>query len=417
MKPAIRLIGLGDNGKDSLLPQYLDWISQCEVLVGGARHLQFFSDFKGERIVIKGALSELIEQLSKDERSIVILASGDPLLYGIGSYVTRKLANVEIYPYISSVQLAFARLGQSWQDAYVTSVHGRSMKGLVQRIDGRQTIALLTDETNSPNAIAAYLLHYGMDEYRAYVAENLGGTNEKVGWYSLQEMAATEFSSLNVVILHKQYDGPRWCLGIDDDQFAQRKPDKGLITKKEVRALSIANMNIRSDSIIWDIGTCTGSMAIEAARIARLGEVYAIEKNEADLENCKQNAVKFRTDITAVLGRAPQRLEEFPDPNAIFIGGTGGEMQELLHQCCTRLQAGGVIVLNAATIETLYEANKAFAREGFQTQITLLQVSRSKPILDMNRFEGLNPVYIITAKKHDVDVNEESLIKGVVPSE
>ncbi|WP_373228758.1 precorrin-6y C5,15-methyltransferase (decarboxylating) subunit CbiE [Cohnella sp.] len=415
MKPAIKLIGIGDNGKASLLPLYLDWIEQCEVLVGGERHLQFFTDFKGEKRLIKGPLSELIEQLKQEERKIVILASGDPLFYGIGNYATQKLGNVEIYPHVSSVQLAFARLGLAWQDAYVTSVHGRSIKGLAQRIDGRQVIALLTDAANSPSVIAQYLLQYGMNEYRAFVAENLGGSLEKTGWYSLQGMAEAEFSALNVIILQKQFDGPVWSLGIEDDHFLQRKPDKGLITKKEVRVLSIANMNLRPDSIVWDIGTCTGSMAIEAARIARLGQVYAIEKNEADLDNCKQNAVRFRTDITAIHGKAPLGLEQFPDPNSIFIGGTGGEMQELLHVCCSRLQADGVIVLNVVTIENLYEANKAFAEEGFKTQITLQQVSRSKPILDMNRFEGLNPVYIITAKKQEG--NEDSLSKGAAASE
>lgn len=414
MKPAIKMIGIGDNGKASLLPIYLDWILQCEVLVGGERHLQFFPEFQGEKVVIKGALSELIERLQKEEKTIVILASGDPLFYGIGGYAAKKLKGVEIYPHLSSVQLAFARLGDGWQDAYVTSVHGRSMKGLAQRIDGRDKIALLTDDTNSPNAIAKYLLYFGMDEYRAFVAENLGGSGEKTGWYTLEEMAEAAFSPLNVVILQKQQNCPIWSLGIDDEQFIQRKPDKGLITKKEVRVLSIANLSLQQDSIVWDIGTCTGSIAIEAARIARLGEVYAIEKNEGDLENCKQNMVKFRTDLTAVLGRAPQGLEHFPDPNAIFIGGTGGEMKELLHLCCRRLHADGAIVLNAATIETLYEANRAFAEEGFETQITLLQVSRSKPILDMNRFEGLNPVYIITARKRreNGEVNSKGAASG-----
>jgi precorrin-6B C5,15-methyltransferase / cobalt-precorrin-6B C5,C15-methyltransferase len=415
VKLSIKLIGIGDNGKASLLPIYLDWIEQCEMLVGGERHLQFFPEFHGEKVVIKGALSELIERLKNEEKTIVILASGDPLFYGIGSYAAKKLEGIEIYPHLSSVQLAFARFGDGWHDAYVTSVHGRSMKGLAQRIDGRDKIALLTDDTNTPNAIAKYLLHFGMDEYRAFVAENLGGSGEKIGWYSLEEMAEATFSPLNVVILQKQQNGPRWSHGIDDEQFIQRKPDKGLITKKEVRVLSLANLKLQADSIVWDIGTCTGSIAIEAARIARLGEVYAIEKNEGDLENCHQNMVKFRTDITAVLGRAPQGLEQFPDPNAIFIGGTGGEMKELLHLCCLRLQEDGSIVLNAATIETLYEANKAFAEEGFDTQITLLHVSRSKPILDMNRFEGLNPVYIITARKHKED--REITSKGAASGE
>lgn len=401
MKPSIKIIGIGDNGKASLLPIYTDWIRQCEVLVGGERHLQFFPEFQGEKVVVQGGLSELTARLQKEDRTTVILASGDPLFYGIGGYLATKLGNVEIYPHLSSVQLAFSRIGEGWQDAYVTSIHGRSMKGLAQRIDGRDKIALLTDDKNSPNELAKYLLHFGMHEYRAFVAENIGGKEEKYGWYTLKEMANAEFSPLNVVILQKQGKGPVWSLGIEDEDFAQRKPDKGLITKKEVRVLSLGNLNLQPDSIVWDIGTCTGSVAIEAARIARYGEVYAIEKNEGDLENCIQNMAKFRADLTALLGKAPQGLDAFPDPNSIFIGGTGGEMKELLHICCRRLRPEGRIVLNAATIETLYEANRTFAEEGFETQITLVQISRSKPILDMNRFEGLNPVYVITARKRE----------------
>ncbi|MCK9906307.1 precorrin-6Y C5,15-methyltransferase (decarboxylating) subunit CbiT, partial [Frankia sp. Cpl3] len=131
-----------------------------------------------------------------------------------------------------------------------------------------------------------------------------------------------------------------------------RKPDKGLITKKEIRVLSLAQLQLKSDSIVWDIGTCTGAVAIEAAKIARDGQVYAIEKNADDLENCKENMQKFRTDFSIVHGKAPDGLDQFADPDAIFIGGSGGEMQELLHICCSRLKPNGRIVLNAATIET-----------------------------------------------------------------
>ncbi|MCK9906198.1 precorrin-6y C5,15-methyltransferase (decarboxylating) subunit CbiE, partial [Frankia sp. Cpl3] len=138
----------------------------------------------------------------------------DPLFYGIGGYLAKKLP-VDIYPNLSSLQLAFTRIGESWQDAYVTSVHGRSLTGLAQRIDGREKAALLTDEENSPQRIAQYLLSYGMTEYAAFVAENLGGTNERTGWYRLEEMADGIFSPLNIVILKKQADGPQWPLGID----------------------------------------------------------------------------------------------------------------------------------------------------------------------------------------------------------
>ncbi|MFD0694940.1 precorrin-6y C5,15-methyltransferase (decarboxylating) subunit CbiE [Paenibacillus sp. GCM10027628] len=402
----MKLIGIGDNGRESLLPQYVKWIEESEVLVGGERNLAFFPNYQGQKIVIKGSLPGLIAELQNESRSVVILASGDPLFYGIGGYVSKRLEGVEIYPYTSSIQLAFARMGESWQNAYVTSVHGRSMKGLAQRIDGKDLIALLTDETNTPSAIAAYLLAFGMTEYRGFVAENLGGAEERCAWYDLEQLLTCTFSPLNVVILKKQSPGPVWSLGIEDEQFAQRKPDKGLITKKEVRVLSLSQMALQPDSIVWDIGTCTGSVAIEAARIARDGAVYAIEKNEDDLKNCLENSIKFRVDITAVQGRAPKGLDAFPDPDAIFIGGSGGEMQELLELCSTRLKPEGTIVLNAATIETLYEADQTFTRLGFDVSITLVQVSRSKPILHMKRFDALNPIYIITAKHKQTAIEE-----------
>lgn len=396
MTQTIKVIGIGDDGQASLLPLYRQWIEEAELLVGGERHLAFFPEFRGETRLLKGGLSALAEELRTETRRTVILASGDPLFYGIGSLLAKKL-DVHIYPHLSSIQLAFAKMGDAWQDAFFASVHGRSIKGLAQRIDGKEKVALLTDEQNNPAAIARYLLDFGMNEYDAFVAENLGGADERTGWYTLADMAEQTFSPLNVVILKKQRPAPVWPLGIRDEEFSQRKPDKGLITKREVRILSLAQLELHAKSIVWDIGTCTGSVAIEAARIARDGEVYAVEKNADDLNNCRQNMAKFRTDLTVVHARAPEGLEQFPDPDAVFIGGSGGELRELLHICCTRLRAGGRIVVNAATIETLYEATQSFAEEGFETSVTLAQLSRSKPILNLTRFEALNPIYIITA--------------------
>lgn len=393
----MKLIGIGDNGQESLLPQYVQWIEESEVLVGGERALSFFPHYQGEKVVIKGGLPALVERLQNETRPTVVLASGDPLFYGIGGYLSHKI-NIEVYPHVSSIQLAFAKMGEAWQDAYLVSVHGRSMKGLAQRIDGKSKVALLTDAENSPNRIAEYLLSFGMTEYRAFVAENLQGENEKADWYELEDMIDLEFSPLNVVILKKVANGPSWSLGIEDEEFSQRKPDKGLITKKEIRVLSLYALQLQKNSTVWDVGTCTGSMAIEAGKLAPEGQVFAIEKNEPDLENCFQNQRKFRVDLTAIHGKAPQGLETFPDPDAIFIGGTGGEMVDLIQTCCQRLKEGGRIVLNAATIENLYRANEAFAQAGFQTSIMHAQISRSKPILGMNRFVPLNPIYIITAQ-------------------
>ncbi|MDQ0201159.1 precorrin-6y C5,15-methyltransferase (decarboxylating) subunit CbiE [Neobacillus ginsengisoli] len=397
---SIKMIGIGDEGKLSLLPMYEKWIDESEILIGGKRHLSFFPEYQGEKIVIEGGLSSLVDRLRTETKNVVILASGDPLFFGIGGYLSSKI-RLAIYPYLSSVQLAFAKVGERWQDAYFTSVHGRSMKGLAQRIDGKEKVAILTDMENSPNKIAQYLLSFGMTEYQAFVGENLGNENERCRWFRLDEMKDAEFSPLNVVILKKIEKNPSWSIGIEDEEFIQRKPEKGLITKKEIRTLSISAMRLKEDSVVWDIGTCTGSVAIEAAKLAREGQVFAIEKNEGDLENCKQNLVKFRVDATLVHGKAPEGLDTFPDPDAVFIGGTAGGMEEILDSCCNRLNAGGRIVLNAVTIENLSEAMSAFKERGFHTKITLAQISRSKPILNLTRFDALNPIYIIEAWRQE----------------
>ena len=397
MKEKMKVIGIGDDGKQSLLPIYEKWIYESDVLVGGERQLAFFQDFHGEKIMIKGGLSSLVDNLENEERKVVILASGDPLFFGIGSYLARKL-NVDVYPYLSSLQQAFTKMNESWHDAYIVSIHGRSMKGLAQRINGREKVALLTDTTNSPSQLAHYLLSFGMSEYKAFVAENLGGESERYAWYDLEEMENREFSPLNIVILKKTSDVRTWSFGIDDEEFHQRKPEKGLLTKKQVRILSLSEMKLTQKSIVWDIGTCTGSVAIEACLLAKEGQIFAIEKNDYDLENCRLNMQKFRTDFTVVQGKAPDKLDEFPNPDAIFIGGTAGGMEEILSVCCSRLNKGGRIVLNAVTIENLSQAIDTFKRNGLEVHTTLAQISRSKPILNLTRFDALNPIYIITAR-------------------
>ncbi|MBM7647826.1 precorrin-6Y C5,15-methyltransferase (decarboxylating) [Bacillus ectoiniformans] len=393
-----KVIGIGDNGAQGLQRETIKWIEACDLLVGGERHLAFFSQVHAEKRVIKGGLQPLIDELKKAEKNMVILVSGDPLFYGLGSYLAKKMP-IDIIPYVSSVQLAFSRMKESWQDAKLVSVHGRSMKGLAQRIDGCPKVALLTDEINSPSAIASYLKKFGMTEYKAFVAENLEGENERCRFFTLDELEQTSVSPLNVLVLTQHTRHEKSAIGLDDDLFIQRKPDKGLITKKEIRTLCLQALQLKHNSIMWDIGTCTGSVAIEAAKIASEGQIFAIEKNEADLVNCIQNQAIHRADFTAVLGKAPERLEEFPDPDAIFIGGTGGNMEHLLQVCVSRLKPGGRVVMNIATIENLAEAMEHFKSLACEVEIAQAMISRSKPILNLTRLEPLNPVFILTAKK------------------
>ncbi len=409
MPSEVIVVGIGDDGAVGLTGDARTLVEQADLLIGGERQLSFFPNFLGEVKVIKGKLNMLLDDLRDlpDTQSVVVLASGDPMFYGIGSLLIKRLGRerVRIVPHLSSVQLAFARCGESWQDASVISLHGRSMVGLAQRIGYVQTAALLTDADNSPAKIAHYLLDFNMAEYGMFVAENLGGPTERTGRYSLQEAAVMEFAPLNVVLLlgDTQEGGrfkPReWPLGIEDSEFSQRKPDRGLITKKAIRVLSLAELALRPGSVLWDIGACTGSVSIEAVLHTPGLQAFAIEKNEGDLENLRENQVKFRTDFVAVHAMAPAGLEEFPDPDAVFVGGSGGELAELLQVCAKRLCPKGRIVVNAATLETLTVAWQTLKQLGFEVAIALVQTARSKPILNLTRFEGMNPVYIVTARR------------------
>ncbi|WP_046179765.1 bifunctional cobalt-precorrin-7 (C(5))-methyltransferase/cobalt-precorrin-6B (C(15))-methyltransferase [Domibacillus tundrae] len=396
----IHIIGIGADGADTLHPRQLDRIYQSSFLAGGERQLSYFPDFKGETFVIRGNLKELKKRLQDESRTAVVLASGDPLFYGIGAYLSGSV-EATIDPQPSSMQLAFARMNESWQNAKIISVHGRGITGLAQKIDGEEKVALLTDKTNSPDAIARYLLYFHMTEYDAFVAENIGAADERCRHFTLEQMAAASFAPLNVVLLKKNRAAKSWTTGIPDAEFSQRKPDKGLITKRDIRILTIGRMNIHRSSIVWDIGTCTGSIAIEAAKIAKDGAVFAIEKNEPDLTNAKANFQKFRTDVTLVHGKAPDGLDAFPDPDCVFMGGTAGNMDKLIDTCAERLKPGGTIVLNAVTIESMSKAHQLFKEAGFDVDMALAQVSLSKPILNMTRFEAQNPVYIICATRKE----------------
>lgn len=401
----VLVVGIGDDGPDGLGSALLDRIQSASFVYGGERHLELFSEVHQHGRVIRSPLNDVVTQIRADMEvgKVVVFASGDPLYYGIGSLLLKQLGvdAVTVIPHVSSIQLAFARAGEGWSRAKVISLHGKPIQGLAQTIHGHPLVALLTDDVNTPSMIAGYLKRFGMYEYDAFVAEDLGGEHERVGWYTLDELVTRTFSSLNVVILKHSIGAvvPTFLLGMSDASFSQRKPDRGLITKREVRVLSLSELALKPGGVLWDIGTCTGSISIEATLSTPGLQVYAVEKNEADFENLRQNQVKFRTDFVAVHARAPEGLDQFPDPDSVFIGGSGGELVELLQLCASRLKEDGRIVVNAATIENLYQAQQTLKELGFSVSITLVQTARSKPILQLTRFEGMNPVYLVTATR------------------
>ncbi|MEK3763206.1 precorrin-6y C5,15-methyltransferase (decarboxylating) subunit CbiE [Paenibacillus sp. FSL P4-0338] len=406
MDNLIYVIGIGEDGAGGLTPDSLGIVNNSEVLLGGERQLNFFGRYRGEKIVLQGGLKPFTDKLEEvwRERRTVVLASGDPFFFGIAGYLVRRFGpeHVEVIPHYSSVQLAFARLGDSWQDAELISLHGRSIQGLAQRIDGKHKIALLTDENNTPAVIAAYLREFGMMEYEAFVCERLGGAEELCRFWTLEEMETREFAALNVVILRRKQEVSipmRRGFAYPDEEFRQRKPEKGLITKREVRALVLSELNLSEDAVVWDIGSGSGAVAAECARIARLGKVYALEKSAENLPNMAANRLKFRADFEIIQEKAPQGLAALPDPDAVFIGGSGGELANIIGHSAARLRPEGRIVVGAITVETLHGSMEALKAAGLACEVTMLQASRGKPILGMTRFDGMNPVYVVSGRR------------------
>ncbi|HEV3342310.1 MAG TPA: precorrin-6y C5,15-methyltransferase (decarboxylating) subunit CbiE [Pirellulales bacterium] len=397
MDQKVVVVGIGDNGADSLSREALRRVSEAEVLLGGERHLAFFPDHPAEKLAIRDNLKEIAARLQGETRRVAVLASGDPLFYGIAGYLATKIGRdrLEVLPNISSMQLAFARLKESWHDAALVSCHAKPIEEAIDVIRDAKKVAIFTDDENTPARISREILRAGIGGFRAHVCENLGGRDERITSCDLSELAERSFSPLNVLVLVRKAEAPvlqrrDWTFGIPEEAFYQRQPLKGLITKTEVRVLSLAKMRLRPGNTVWDIGAGSGSVSIEAALLG--ANVWAIEKNKEDCDIIRRNIEKFGTpQITVLQGVAPAALAELPDPDAVFIGGSGGEMGELVRICRERLLPGGRLVINVATLENLGEVPAS--------DVTLVQVSRTRPILNLHRFEALNPVFIACWEK------------------
>jgi precorrin-6B C5,15-methyltransferase / cobalt-precorrin-6B C5,C15-methyltransferase len=405
---AVTLVGIADDGCASLSPRAFGAVSRAQVLAGGERHLAFFERFTGERIVLKNGIGASLDRIAElaNEHNVCVLASGDPLFFGIGSLIIKRwgIRHVEILPQPSSMQWAFAKAGLKWDDAAFISVHGRSARGLLTRLRRVGKVGIFTDAENSPPRLAALMKQHGETAWQAWLCENLAGPDERVRAFSIEELAAcSDVSPLNVLILSRidlAWRPPPAIPFIHEDEFAKRMPKKGLITKREVRLLSLAAMRIRPDSVVWDIGAGSGSVSIEAAMMAPEGRVYAVEVDPEGVEICRENLRAHAIDnVDVIEGRAPEALAGLEDPDAVFVGGSKGSMEEILDVALDRLREGGHIVANAITLENAAEIHKSFKQRGIVPDVILLQVSRAEPLARYLRYEALNPIQIFRAEK------------------
>lgn len=399
----IYVIGAGVKGHEEFGRRALELIKQADLLVGGERQLALFPDFAGAKLVIDNNLGTVVARLTSHPGRAVVLSSGDPLFFGIGRHLLRNLpdADFEFLPNVSSVQYAFAKIGVPWDDAVFVSTHGRGLKEAVDRIVANDKAAVLTDEQHNPAAIARELIERGRDGYTAWLCENLGSAEERIVRTDVRGLLELAAAPLNVLILIKEYEaggvGARPMLGIADEEFASVKK---LITREEVRAVSLAKLRLRHDLTLWDVGAGSGSVSIEADHLLPNGEVYAIERNPQSLTFLKENLGKFQSrHVNVVAGEAPACFDQLPDPDRVFIGGSGGNLWEILKAVDGRLPAAGRVVINAVTLDTLTAATEFFENAGYQLEVVTINIARTRPLTDYKLFEAHNPVFVITAVK------------------
>jgi precorrin-6Y C5,15-methyltransferase (decarboxylating) len=400
-KGKVHIIGVAPEGASSLLPEARRLVNQAEIILGGKRLLDMFPSLAGKKITIRNNLAEVTELISRNlgHKRMVVLASGDPNFYGIARYLTAKLGKdvLEIMPNVSAMQVAFARIKEGWEDAVLVSVHSRPIEDIVEMVRSNNKVGIFTDDEHTPATIAKVLLEHGVDGYRAYVCQNLGRKDENVIKTDLPGLRQIRASPLNVLILLREKPEKRQqqIFGIPEASFYRRR--EGLITKQEVRAVSLAKMCLTDESVLWDIGAGSGAISIEASFLARRGHVFAIEKNQKDVVIIKKNLRKFQVpNVEVVQAFAPDGLDGLPNPTTVFIGGSGGKMEEILDFVCQRLKPGGRIVINIVVLEHLSVAINALKARGFVPEVTLVNVARSTNVGELTRFEALNPVFVVT---------------------
>lgn len=397
----ILVIGTDGSG---IAEQHNRLLEECCVIVCSKR-LESYLENPAAEVVSIVPLQDAYEKIaaSLPNGKVAVLASGDPLFFGIGGKIIEHFGaeNVRVYPALSSMQEAFARFRMTWSDAHVVSLHGRKENNIpALLLSSRKTFAF-TDKNSSPDVIARSLLDY-LDvvddkkmskEIVIHVAENLGTKDEKITQGSLQEMAAMNFGNLNVICIVVPNLPQRPTFGLHEDEISH---SRGLITKDEVRAATLHRLQLPRKGVFWDIGGGSGSISIEAAAMYPSLSVHTVERKKEEIENIKKNICRFALfNITPIFGKAVDCLDMLPSPNCVFIGGSGGELEQIIAAAAKRLTNGGRLVVNGVIENTISKAPLLMQQHGMTVETTKIEVSRTGPD-GSTRF---NPITIMVGRK------------------
>jgi precorrin-6B C5,15-methyltransferase / cobalt-precorrin-6B C5,C15-methyltransferase len=417
MSAPIHVIGVGADGPAGLQPEQVERILGAAFLAGGERHLACFPQARGERFVIKGNLGPLSEELLRrhPRGPCVVLASGDPLFYGVGKYLVAVLGreNVRVEPALSSMQLAFARAGLPWEGAALASVHGRDLRKALLPLLGRWVIGLFTHDGDSPAAVARFFLARGLGHYEATVGENLGAAEERVSRFGhLEELTGRRFGPLNYLVLNRallpvdpaEVERNRaFVPGVPDELFTRPESGPEVMTRQEVRAVALAKLLLPTQpgATVWDVGAGLGTVSVEVAVLRPDVEVVAVERDLERANLLRTNRERFGAyNVRVLRGAAPEALrEEQERPRLIFLGGSGGRLAELLPFLTERLQEGGRLVGAFVTLENLGLALQHFRGLGWPLEVTEVQVARSDALAGLTGLRPQRGVFLLRADK------------------
>lgn len=392
----ISLVGIGMGAEKTLTLEGKKALNEAELLIGAKRMTEAVQ--KPGQMVLHEYRSEKIVEYIREHpkyRTVAIALSGDVGFYsGAKKLINQLDGNVEVICGISSVVYFMSKIGLSWDDAKIVSAHGRNCN-LLSLIRHNPKVFSILGTEDRVAVLASRLVYYGMGDVTLYVGENLSYENEKIFHDKAANLTEYRGDALSVVTACNEKATPLSAVhGISDGEFLRGKAP---MTKEEVRTVSLSKLRLSEDSVCYDVGAGTGSVSVEMALRAWMGQVYAIEKKEDALALLKENKKKFAVDNLAIIpGVAPEAMTELPAPTHAFIGGSSGNMQDIINLLLEK-NPKVRIVINCITLETVTEAMNAIRDFGLEdVDIVQLAAARSKSIGRYHMMMGENPIYIIS---------------------
>lgn len=411
----VTLLGIGMGSIGTLTLEGREAVRSADLIVG-ARRMVDAVRLPGQDFLYEYRSREIAAYLAEhpEYTKVVVALSGDVGFYSGAKKLVELLGpETKMICGISSVVYFMSKIGLSWDDAKIVSAHGKTCNLISLIRENRKVFAILGTNDGVRN-LAEKLTFYGMGDVILHVGENLSYDNEKILSKQAKELVSYEGDPLSVICVYNLKAEPEPAThGLSDEEFIRGKAP---MTKAEVRTVSLAKLKLSKDAVCYDIGAGTGSVSVEMALRASEGEVYAIEKKEDALALLAQNKKKFALDHMYIIpGTAPEALEELPVPTHAFIGGSSGNMKEIV-ELLIKKNPQVRIVINCITLETVGEAlgciRELAKQEGCECENEIVQlcVSRSKNIGRYHMMMGENPIYIITVQmlKTSEEVEEQA---------